>query len=247
VDGVDASRSPYIEGFRIAPSGRIGGFVVGPFESPLKNCSERHLSGVSGGLLSIAKYLKKRLLGGPTKAHMTPKCVRVLLIDSSPSDQFLEGDALEQALEAGSTLTTVSSGDEAVAYMIGEGKFADREKFPFPTLIITDLKMEQGDGFDVLQFLAHNPAWSVVPRIVFTGSDYHDDVRTAYSLGASAYHVKPQGTEELRKQMRAIIEYWASSESPPVDKNGRQTSTGVKNRVSTRYPKPLAGDQMERP
>jgi CheY-like chemotaxis protein len=178
---------------------------------------------------------------------MTPKSVRVLLIDSSPADQFLEGNALEKALKPGSTLTTVSSGDEAVAYMIGEGKFADREKFPFPTLIITDLKMEQGDGFDVLEFLAHNPAWSVVPRLVFTGSDYDDDIRTAYSLGASAYHVKPRGMEDLRKQMLSIIQYWASSETPPVDKDGRQTPTGITPRVAARYPKPLAGQKMERP
>jgi CheY-like chemotaxis protein len=178
---------------------------------------------------------------------MTPKRVRVLLIDSNPADQFLEGHALEKALEAGSTLNTVSGGDEAVAYMIGEGKFADRDKFPFPTLIITDLKMEQGDGFDVLEFLAHNPAWSVVPRIVFTGSDYDDDVRTAYSLGASAYHVKPRGMEELRKQMLSIIEYWASSETPPVDKDGRLIPTGIKARIGARYPKPVAGQHMERP
>src|SRR4051794_39253588 len=107
---------------------------------------------------------------------MISKCVRVLVIDSSSNDQFFEGLALRKVLKTGSTVNAVVSGDEAVAYMIGEGDFANRDKYPFPTLIICDLKMEKGDGFDVLEFLRYNPAWSVVPRIIFTGSTNDDDV-----------------------------------------------------------------------
>ena len=173
--------------------------------------------------------------------------VRVLLIDSNRDDQYVEGFALVEVLKAGSTVNTVGSGDEAVAYMIGEGKFADREKFPFPTLIITDLSMEQGDGFDVLEFLAYNPAWSVVPRIIFAGSNNNDDVRTAYALGASAYHVKPASLADLKQRMRTIVEYWASSEIPPVDKTGLLLPTYNSGRKAARYPKPIAGAKMERP
>ena len=179
---------------------------------------------------------------------MFTKRVRVLLIDSCRNDQYLEGWALEESLKDGSTVNAVGSGDEAVAYMIGEGKFADRDKFPFPTLIITDLNMEQGDGFDVLEFLAHNPAWSVVPRIMFSGSAHDDDVRTAYALGASAYHVKSSSAAEIKQRIRSIIEYWASSEVPPVDKSGRVLPTESRYRKGSRYPKPVAaGARMERP
>jgi len=173
--------------------------------------------------------------------------LRILVIDNDFDDQYLHQLALEKVLRPDSSVNVVSSGDEAIAYMIGEGKFAQREEFPFPSLIITDISMERGDGFDVLEFLQNNPGWNVVPRIVFSSSGDHDDVRTAYLLGASAYHVKPATLVELEQRMRSIVEYWSGSEVPPVDENGRVLPTNSKGRKGARYPKPIAGPVMERP
>src|SRR5687768_9219176 len=122
--------------------------------------------------------------------------LRILLIDNDINDQFLSQLALGRVLPKGSSVHTTHSGNEAIAYMIGEGKYADRGAFPFPSLIITDLKMEDGDGFDVLEFLQNNPAWNVVPRLMFSSSADADDVRTAYMLGVSAYHIKPSNHAE---------------------------------------------------
>ena len=174
--------------------------------------------------------------------------LRILLIDNDINDQFLSQIALENVLPPGSTVHATHSGNEAVAYMIGEGKFANREVYPFPSLVITDLKMPDGDGLDVLEFLQNNPAWNVVPRLMFSNSADPDDVRTAYMLGASAYHVKPLSQIEMEKRMRAIVEYWAGSEVPPVDRTGRVLTTNSAGRIGARYPKPEPGGvAMERP
>lgn len=174
--------------------------------------------------------------------------LRILLVDNDLDDQFLSQLALEKVLPPGSTVHTTRSGDEAVAYMIGEGKFADRAIYPFPSLVITDLKMGDGDGFDVLEFLQNNPAWNVVPRLMFSNSDHPDDVRTAYMLGASAYHIKPLSRAEMEKRMRSIVEYWAGSQVPPVDRDGRVLPTNSAGRLGARYAKPPpAGETMERP
>ena len=50
----------------------------------------------------------------------------------------------------------VDNGLEAIAYMKGEGKYSDRNKFAYPTFIMTDLKMPEVDGFAVLDLLALN-------------------------------------------------------------------------------------------
>jgi CheY-like chemotaxis protein len=174
--------------------------------------------------------------------------LRILLIDNDVDDQFLSRLALEKVLPRGSVVHAVHSGDEAVAYMIGEGRFSDRETHPFPSLVITDLKMSNGDGFDVLEFLQNNPAWNVVPRLMFSNSDHPDDVRTAYMLGASAYHIKPLSRAEMEGRMRSIVEYWAGSQVPPVDPTGRVLPTNSIGRLGARYPKPAAGGvAMERP
>jgi CheY-like chemotaxis protein len=179
---------------------------------------------------------------------MTTHGLRILLIDNDIDDQFLSQLALEKVLPAGSTVHAAHTGDEAIAYMIGEGKFADRDTYPFPSLIITDLRMTAGDGFDVLEFLQNNPAWNVVPRLMFSNSGDPDDVRTAYMLGASAYHIKPLSRADMERRMRSIVEYWGGSEVPPVDRSGRVLATDSTGRIGARYPKPVAGGAtMERP
>lgn len=131
--------------------------------------------------------------------------------------------------------------------MIGEGKFADREAYPFPTLIITDLNMPHGDGFHVLEFLRGNPEWRVVPRIVLSSSEDDDDIRTAFLLGASAYHVKRSTATELEADLREILSYWASSKVPPVDTDGKLLRTQSAGHRGARYPQPEGGERMERP
>lgn len=147
----------------------------------------------------------------------------------------------------GATLNFVNCGDDAIAYMIGEGEFSDRGKFPFPTLIITDLDMLNGDGLSVLAFIENNPAWSVVPRVVFSSSNDSDDVRTAFMLGASAYHRKPLRLEETEKCLAAILGYWSTSLVPPVDSSGRVQVSTFPGLRGKRFPPAEGNGTMERP
>lgn len=171
----------------------------------------------------------------------------MLLIDDDADQRLLTERALVKALPTGSSVHLTRSGNDAISYMIGEGVYSDRSAYPFPTLVITDLNMPDGDGFDVLEFLQQNPEWSVVPRIMFSSSDNDDDVRTAFGLGVSAYHIKPAGNEKLAECMRSILEYWASCEVPPIDEAGRLLITNSKGRLGARYPQAKGAPAMKRP
>lgn len=168
-------------------------------------------------------------------------------MDDDLDDQFIATRSLQKVMPRGATLNHTECGDDAIAYMIGEGPFADRERFPFPTLLITDLNMPNGDGLSVLAFMQHNPAWSVVPRIVFTSSTNEDDVRTAFFLGASAYHVKPDTLRQTEECLRGILQYWATSLVPPVDACGRVLVSVHAGARANRYPPPEASRVMLRP
>lgn len=178
---------------------------------------------------------------------MRRKIHRILLIDDDIDEQLLTERALKKVLPKGSTVHLAGSGNDAIAYMIGEGPFRNRREYPFPTLVITDLNMSEGDGFDVLEFLQSNPEWGVVPRIMFSSSDDNDDVRTAFVLGASAYHLKPIGAASLVECMQAILDYWTTSEAPPVDQNGRLMTTSSQGRRGARYPQAKGSLSMKRP
>ena len=169
----------------------------------------------------------------------------ILLADDDCGQQLLSRRALAKALGEHGTVRLVDGGHEAIAYMIGEGAFADRLLHPFPTIVITDLHMPHGDGFDVLEFMQGNPQWSVVSRILLSCSDHEDDVRTAFFLGASAYHVKGLNLDQC---MRRNVEYWTSCEVPPVDEHGRLLRTTSVGGPAARYAKPEpAGGMMQRP
>ena len=130
---------------------------------------------------------------------------------------------------------------------MGEGKFADRAKYAYPTFIITDLKMAGGDGFSVLQHLKKNPEWAIIPTVVLSASGDPDDIKKAYLLGTSSYHKKPGGQAELRHQLKLLHDYWMTCEVPEVDTTGRQVRTESKGKLGERFKAPSGAKQKRTP
>ena len=91
------------------------------------------------------------------------------------------------------------------------------------------------DGFAVLEHLKNNPEWAVIPTVVLSGSRDHDDIKRAYLLGASSYHVKPGSVEALRQQLKVLHDYWMTCEVPEVDSTGRQLPTESKGKLGERF------------
>lgn len=58
-----------------------------------------------------------------------------------------------------------------------------------PDLILTDLRMPNGDGLQLIQMLNH--LHSEIPVIVISGAGVMSDVVSALRLGARDYHIKP--------------------------------------------------------
>jgi CheY-like chemotaxis protein len=110
----------------------------------------------------------------------------------------------------------VQNGEEAVAYLKGENPFADRAANPFPRFILTDLKMPQMDGLQLLRWITQNPGYRVVPTIVFTSSTAQSDVDQAFACGAGAYIVKPVDIRELERVAKIVSEYWRLSLLPEL-------------------------------
>ena len=135
------------------------------------------------------------------------------------------------------------NGLEAIAYMMGESHYSDRLKYPYPSFITTDLKMPGADGFAVLEHLKANPAWAIIPTVVLSSSEDPDDIRTAYLLGASSYHVKPTTFDELQSQLRIIYDYWMICRVPEVGPNGMQVRTISKGKLGERFPQPRESSQ----
>ncbi|MBC8001616.1 MAG: response regulator [Opitutaceae bacterium] len=158
----------------------------------------------------------------------------ILIVDDDVNDLIFTERAF-RAIGVNDPIQTVSSGKEAIAYMMGEGKYSDRGIYAYPTFITTDLKMPGVDGFAVLEHLKNNPEWAVIPTVVLTSSRDLDDIKKAYMLGASSYHVKPSSPDQLRHLMKVLHDYWMSCEVPQVDSTGRQLPTDSVGKLGERF------------
>src|SRR4051812_10461929 len=116
----------------------------------------------------------------------------ILVVDDSDNDILLVRRALQKARVL-NPLITVRSGEEAVQYLAGEGKYSNREEYPLPDLVLLDLKMTGMDGFEVLKWIRDHPTLRGMRVVVLTSSDRVFDVNQAYALGANSFLVKPSG------------------------------------------------------
>lgn len=139
----------------------------------------------------------------------------ILVIEDDRHDRFL----IERAFHENGVQTPihfVSGAAEAMAYLEGKDRYADRARFAYPTFIITDLKMVGSDGFAMLRELKSNPQWATIPMVIFTSSDDPRDIEQAYRLGASFYHSKPTNYEQLRELLRVLHNYWMTCKVPDL-------------------------------
>ena len=110
----------------------------------------------------------------------------------------------------------VHDGAEVVAYLQGEGKYSDREKYPFPEMLLVDLKMPRMDGLGVLQWLEAHPECAFLPVVMLSGSGAEKDILEAYRRGVKAYFVKPSDLNELTEIVRLVAGHWAKAERPEM-------------------------------
>jgi CheY-like chemotaxis protein len=164
---------------------------------------------------------------------MKKRKMAILLVDDDGNDRFLVRTAFKQ-IGLKDPLYGVSDGAQAIAYLKGEGEYADRDAFVFPGMLLIDLKMPRLNGFELLRFLRDYPHLSVIPTIVLTSSSDPNDITNAYLLGAKSYQIKAQTLDGLRDQMKLIYDYWRHCEAPETDRSGNLTPTFVVGKLSER-------------
>jgi CheY-like chemotaxis protein len=131
----------------------------------------------------------------------------ILLVEDNPNDAVLFQRALKKA-NSSNPLHIVEHGAKAVSYLSGEGHFADREKYPFPKLIVLDLTLPQMPGLEFLQWLRAKSSEPKLPVVVLTGRTGPTEAKKAFQLGCSAYFVKPHEAAELEQIVGTIQDQW---------------------------------------
>jgi len=137
----------------------------------------------------------------------------ILQVEDDPNDVFFLQHAMKKAGIA-TPIQVANDGREAIDYLKGAGKFADRKQFPLPCLVLLDLKLPHIMGLDVLKWIRQQHAMPLVV-VLLTASGEEADIATAYRLGANGFLVKPSQASKLEDMVKAIKDFWLTHNTLP--------------------------------
>ncbi|HZR19716.1 MAG TPA: response regulator [Verrucomicrobiae bacterium] len=163
----------------------------------------------------MKKPRMKTATSGPLQpaawAGSKPQVFTLLHIDDDPNDTELFQAAARRA-KVQFAVQNVTDAEQAMAYLNGRGRYADRRTYPLPSLVLLDLKMPRATGFDVLRWIRNHPEVGSLPVVIFSGSELQDDIQQAYAGGADSYLVKPIGFNALIELVKNINAAWVAGQ-----------------------------------
>ena len=156
-----------------------------------------------------------------------------LVAEDSEDDFFL----LQRACASASSppkLQRTRNGAEAQQYLLGDGVFGDRDVYPLPAMVVSDLKMPVMDGLELLAWLQGHRWEPIIRFVLLTSSDAQSDRDRA--RGADEYLLKPGKYADLVTTVVGISERNENWMRPPLRKllGDRPASTAqVQQAVAT--------------
>lgn len=130
--------------------------------------------------------------------------IQVLLVEDNPLDVRLTREALKDGKVA-TSLSVVTDGVEAMAFLHREGRYAGAER---PDVILLDLNLPRKDGREVLHEVRADPQLRDIPVVVVTATVEERDIGRVHELGAACCITKPVGLEQLVSIVQSIRVFW---------------------------------------
>lgn len=145
-------------------------------------------------------------MSDPSNVQSTNKQIEILVVESSPADTHLTESAFKAAgLTSG--FRSVSDGEDALAYVHKEGKYAN---VPTPDLIFLDLSLPKVSGLEVLKAIKTTPSLMHIPIVVASGSEDPAHVRAVYALNGNCFIRKPSDLTQFLRFVEMCYQFWGS-------------------------------------
>ena len=139
----------------------------------------------------------------------------ILLVEDEAAHAALTKRAIRKAGNV-NRIDVVGNGEEALDYVFNREKYADKETYSTPVLILLDIKLPGIDGIEVLKEIKEDPELKNIPVIILTTSESKKDIEKAYLNYANSYLTKPVGFKEFEDKVRQIDFYWLMLNRPPT-------------------------------
>jgi len=146
---------------------------------------------------------------------MSDHHVQILLVEDNLNDVKLALHAFKTNNLA-NRVQVVRDGAEALEFIFGTDRYADRNIAAGPKLILLDLKLPLVDGIEVLRRVKADEHTCMIPVVVMTSSNEERDMVESYQLGVNSYIRKPVDFNQFTEAVRQLGYYWLLlNEVPP--------------------------------
>ena len=130
--------------------------------------------------------------------------IEILLVEDNPGDVRLTQEVFKEG-KVRNQLSVAWNGEEALAYLRREGRFAAA---PRPDMILLDLNLPRKGGREVLAEIKADPKLKSIPVVILTTSEAEQDIVESYNQHANCYIVKPVDLDQFIGVVRTVEGFW---------------------------------------
>ena len=168
-----------------------------PLQPPLTDEDRRRLAKttVSGSatLLRSGSFLSDERVANLRPVSKARADTVILLVEDDPDQLAL---AELRLTLAGYLVHSVDRAKELSRHL--------REK-PRPDLLLLDVMLPDGNGFDILAQLRGRPEYATLPIVLLTAKAELVDIRNGLALGADGYITKPYSKVQLAEVIKRVL------------------------------------------
>jgi CheY-like chemotaxis protein len=154
---------------------------------------EGDASQAGASLAKTGAYLSPDRLKNRAPCRKKPAETTVLIVEDDP-DQLALADL--RVTLAGYHVRAANSAHTLLSSLHSHGA---------PDVVLLDVELPDGNGFQILGQLRRNKALALLPVIMLTAKDDTQDIRKGLALGADGYVTKPYSKNVLADTIRAVL------------------------------------------
>ena len=147
---------------------------------------------------------KRRAFAKRTTALKSKSPQTILLVDADENMPLLIESALK-TLKPRPRIQFVNNSFHGQDYLFGRDEFCDRDAYPFPDLLLLDLKLPLVDGFQFLGWARSQPEFKHLPILALSNSVNPEHRTLAIKLGANFFLMKPFDANDLVPQVKTLL------------------------------------------
>ena len=137
----------------------------------------------------------------------------ILLVEDNADDEALTLRALKQK-NISNDVAVARDGVEALDYLFGRGRYANRDVTELPSLVLLDLKLPKLSGLEVLRQLRADDRTTRLPVVALTSSNEEKDLISSYESHVNSYVRKPVDFVQFVETVRQLGNYWLVINQP---------------------------------